>query len=56
MGTETLRTQQLWLPHLRTTNSLENLDREVRRRTKTQPSFSSEEATVKLLYGLVAFG
>jgi len=41
---------------LRTTNSLENLNREFRRRTKTQASFSSEEAGVTLLYGLVAFG
>jgi transposase-like protein len=41
---------------LRTTNSVENLNREFRRRTKTQASFSSEEAAVTLLYGLVAFG
>lgn len=41
---------------LRTTNALENLNREFRRRTKTQASFSSEEAAVTLLYGLVAFG
>ena len=41
---------------LRTTNSLENLNREFRRRTKTQASFCSEEAAVTLLYGLVAFG
>jgi transposase-like protein len=41
---------------LRTTNSLENLNREFRRRTKTQGSFSSEEAGLTLLYGLVAFG
>ncbi|MGH9317526.1 MAG: IS256 family transposase [Thermoanaerobaculia bacterium] len=41
---------------LRTTNSLENLNREFRRRTKTQASFSTEEAGVTLLYGLVAFG
>ena len=41
---------------LRTTNSLENLNREFRRRTKTQASFSSEEAAVTLLYALVAFG
>jgi transposase-like protein len=40
---------------LRTTNSLENLNREFRRRTKTQGSFSTEEAGVTLLYGLVAF-
>jgi transposase-like protein len=41
---------------LRTTNALENLNREFRRRTKTQASFSTEEAAVTLLYGLVAFG
>ncbi len=40
---------------LRTTNTLENLNREFRRRTKTQASFSTEEAAVTLLYGLVAF-
>ena len=41
---------------LRTTNTLENLNREFRRRTKTQASFSTEDAAVTLLYGLVAFG
>ncbi len=41
---------------LRTTNSIGNLNREFRRRTKTQASFSTEEAAVTLLYGLVAFG
>jgi transposase-like protein len=41
---------------LRTTNSLENLNREFRRRTKTQGSFSTEPAAVTLLYGLIAFG
>jgi transposase-like protein len=41
---------------LRTANSLENLNREFRRRTKTQASFSTEDAGVTLLYGLVAFG
>lgn len=41
---------------LRTTNTLENLNREFRRRTKTQASFSTEDAAVILLYGLVAFG
>ncbi len=41
---------------LHTTNTLENLNREFRRRTKTQASFSTEEAAVTLLYGLVAFG
>jgi len=41
---------------LRTTNSLENLNREFRRRTKTQGSFGTEEAALTLLYALVAFG
>lgn len=41
---------------LRTTNPLENLNREFRRRTKTQGSFGTEQAAVTLLYGLVAFG
>lgn len=40
----------------RTTNSLECLNREFRRRTKTQGSFSSEKAAVTLLYALLAFG
>ncbi len=38
------------------TNTLESLNREFRRRTKTQAAFSTEEAPVTLLYGLVAFG
>ena len=41
---------------LRTTNTRENLNREFRRRTKTQASFSTQEEAVTLLYGLVAFG
>jgi len=41
---------------LRTTNPIENLNREFRRRTKTQASFPGEEAAVTLLFGLVAFG
>ena len=41
---------------LRSTNSLENLNREFRRRTKTQGSFSTEDAALTLLYALVAFG
>ena len=40
----------------RTTNALENLNREFRRRTKTQASFSSEESAVALLFGLIASG
>jgi len=41
---------------LHSTNSLENLNREFRRRTKTQASFGTEEAALTLLYGLLAFG
>ncbi|MGH8569339.1 MAG: IS256 family transposase [Gammaproteobacteria bacterium] len=41
---------------LRTTNSLDNLNREFRRRTKTQASFGTEDAALIILYGLVAFG
>lgn len=41
---------------IRTTNSIENLNREFRRRTKTQASFSTEAAALTLLYGLLAFG
>jgi putative transposase len=41
---------------IRTTNSIENLNREFRRRTKTQASFSTEAAATTLLYGLIAFG
>ena len=41
---------------IRTTNTLENLNREFRRRTKTQASFATEDAALTLLYGLVAFG
>jgi putative transposase len=40
---------------LRTTNALENLNREFRRRTKTQASFGTEAGALTLLYGLVAF-
>ena len=41
---------------LRTTNALENLNREFRRRTKTQASFSTEAAALSVLFGLVAVG
>lgn len=41
---------------LRTTNALENLNREFRRRTKTQASFSTEASALTVLFGLVAFG
>ena len=39
---------------LRTTNALENLNREFRRRTKTQASFSTEASALTVLFGLVA--
>jgi hypothetical protein len=41
---------------IRTTNALENLNREFRRRTKIQASFSAEDAAVTLLFGLLASG
>jgi putative transposase len=41
---------------IRTTNTIENLNREFRRRTKTQASFSTEASALTVLYGLVAFG
>lgn len=41
---------------LRTTNSIERLNEEFRRRTKTQGSFSNEAAALVLLYALVAMG
>jgi putative transposase len=41
---------------IRTTNTIENLNREFRRRTKTQASFSTETGALTVLYGLVAFG
>ena len=47
--------KRMW-KSLRTTNTLENLNREFRRRTKTQASFSTEDAALIILYGLVAFG
>jgi putative transposase len=40
---------------IRSTNAIENLNREFRRRTKTQGSFTTEESALTLLYGLIAF-
>ena len=40
---------------LRTTNALENLNREFQRRTKTQASLCTEAAAVTSPHGLVAF-
>jgi transposase-like protein len=41
---------------LRTTNAIERLNEEFRRRVKTQGSFPTEDAAMVLLYGLVATG
>ena len=41
---------------LRTTNQIERLNGEFRRRTKTQGSFSNEKAALVLLWALVALG
>ena len=41
---------------LRSTNTIEDLNREFERRTKTQAVFATGLAAVTLLYGLVAFG
>lgn len=41
---------------LRTTNALEHLNRDFRRRTTTQASFTTEAAAVTVLFGLVALG
>jgi transposase-like protein len=41
---------------LRTTNGIERLNLEFRRRTKTQGSFPTEEAALHLLFGLLASG
>ena len=41
---------------LRTTNGLERLNGEFRRRTKTQGSFPTEDAALHLLFGLLASG
>jgi transposase-like protein len=41
---------------LRTTNALERVNEEFRRRTKTQASLPSEEAVLLLLFGLLRSG
>jgi len=41
---------------LRTTNSIERLNEEFRRRVKTQGSLPNVDAGLKLLYGLFAAG
>jgi len=40
---------------IRSTNNLENLNREFRRRIKTQGSFSTEQGALVLLFALVSF-
>lgn len=41
---------------LRTTNPIERINEEFRRRTKTQGSFRHESSALVLLWGLIAFG
>ena len=41
---------------LRTTNAIERLNEEFKRRTKTQGSFRNESSALLLLYGLLAIG
>ncbi|MGO9059519.1 MAG: transposase, partial [Candidatus Binataceae bacterium] len=41
---------------LRTTNALERINEEFRRRTKTQASLPSEDAVLLLLFGLLRSG
>ncbi|MBX3026707.1 transposase [bacterium] len=41
---------------LRTTNALERINEEFRRRTKTQASLPSEDAVLLLLFGLIRSG
>lgn len=47
--------RQQW-KSLRTTNPIERLNEEFRRRTKTQGSFRNESSALVLLWGLIAFG
>ncbi len=41
---------------MRTTNALERINEEFRRRTKTQASLPNEEAVLLLLFGLLRSG
>ena len=41
---------------LRTTNAIERINEECRRRTKTQASLPNEDAVVLLMYGLLCSG
>lgn len=47
--------QRMW-KMLRTTNGLERINEEFRRRVKTQGSLPNSNAALKLLYGLFARG
>ena len=47
--------KQHW-KNIRTTNAIERLNGEFRRRVKTQGSLPSEDSALVLLYGLVATG
>jgi putative transposase len=51
-----LQFPQLQWKALRTTNALERINEEFRRRTKTQASLPSEDAVLLLLYGLLRSG
>ena len=51
-----LRFPQLQWKALRTTNALERINEEFRRRTKTHASLPSEDAVLLLLYGLLRSG
>jgi transposase-like protein len=51
-----LRFPQLQWKALRTTNALERINEEFRRRTKTQASLPGEDAVLFLLYGLLRSG
>jgi transposase-like protein len=46
--------EEMW-KSIRSTNAIENLNREFRRRTKTQGSFTNEASALTLLWALVAF-
>ena len=51
-----LQFPQLQWKALRTTNALERINEEFRRRTKTQASLPNEEAVLLLLFGLLRSG
>ena len=51
-----LRFPKLQWKALRTTNALERINEEFRRRTKTQASLPSQDAVLLLLFGLMRSG